>query len=284
MAAEFELLTATDKPALLAITNPELLSACRQALEELGYKVHSVASHTDFLTRFSQISYQIVILDELFDSCSPGDNRTLATHQSMPMHQPRHEVCMLFAPSYPSLTPLQAFQQSVHASINHTDTGKLGQIIRRWFRRASLYSGYRDAQLRRPRASERFEISSINANPVARGSIKRWSIADSVVPGKGSVRRRNGPRNLQLAHKPSDTVKMDDQLAEAPNGASAAVATSSSGPESFTSTLRARLRSIWAPPRAVSRTVCARGAATGLCRDVGQGQLAWKLRRDPAWS
>ena len=148
MAAEFELLNATDKPALLAVTNPDLLSACRQALEELGYKVHSVASHADFLTRFSQISYQIVILVELFDAGSPGNNRTLATLQSMPMNQRRHAVCMLFGASYQSLHPMQAFQQSVHGVINHTDLGKLGQIIQKVVSENDLfYSGYRDAQL-----------------------------------------------------------------------------------------------------------------------------------------
>ena len=53
----------------------------------------------------------------------------------------------------------------------------------------------------------------------------------------------------------------------------------------FTSTLRARLWSIWAPPRAVSRTVSLHEARPGVYAvDVGQGQLAWKLRRDPAWS
>ena len=149
MAAEFELLTAADKPALLAITNPDLLSGCRQALEELGYKVHHVESHTDFLTRFSQISYQIVILDELFDANSPGENRTLAALQSMPMSQRRHAVCMLFGASYQSLHPMQGFQQSVHAVINHSDLSKVGQIIQKVVSENDLfYSGYRDAQLR----------------------------------------------------------------------------------------------------------------------------------------
>ena len=78
MAVAFELLSPTDKPALLAFTNPDYLAAGQSALAALGYKVHVAASHDDFVSRFSQIQYQLVLIEELFNAGSPAENRTLA--------------------------------------------------------------------------------------------------------------------------------------------------------------------------------------------------------------
>jgi len=49
MAEDFDFVSATDKPALLAFSTPEWLDAARTALQELGYKVHTAATHGDFL-------------------------------------------------------------------------------------------------------------------------------------------------------------------------------------------------------------------------------------------
>jgi DNA-binding response OmpR family regulator len=62
MSNKFDFISATDKPALLAFSTPEWLEAANSALTELGFKVHTAATHTDFLVRFSQIHYQVVIL------------------------------------------------------------------------------------------------------------------------------------------------------------------------------------------------------------------------------
>ena len=66
MSDKFEFISATDKPALLAFSTPEWLDAAKTALQELGYKVHTAATHSDFLIRFSQVRYQVVIVEELF--------------------------------------------------------------------------------------------------------------------------------------------------------------------------------------------------------------------------
>ena len=53
-----------DKPALLAFSTPEWMETARTALAELGYKIHTAATHGDFLIRFSQVRYQLVIIEE----------------------------------------------------------------------------------------------------------------------------------------------------------------------------------------------------------------------------
>jgi hypothetical protein len=129
MAERFDFISATDKPALLAFSTPEWLEAARTALTELGYKVHTAATHGDFLVRFSQIRYQVVIVEELFAANNMNENLTLKALQAMPMSQRRHATVVLFGDSFQTFTPLQAFQQSVHAVINTSELFLLKQLI-----------------------------------------------------------------------------------------------------------------------------------------------------------
>jgi hypothetical protein len=129
MSTKFDFISASDKPALLAFSTPEWLEAARTALSELGFKVHTAATHGDFLIRFSQVRYQVVILEELFAANEPSENLTLQALQAMPMNQRRHATIILFGNSYQTFTPLQAFQQSVHAVINSSELFLLKQLI-----------------------------------------------------------------------------------------------------------------------------------------------------------
>src|ERR1044071_8476449 len=109
MAEKFEFISAADKPALLAFSTPEWLEASRSALAELGYKVHTAATHGDFLTRFSPNRYQGVIVEELFAANVLSENLTLQALQNMPMAQRRHATIILFGDSFQTFSPLHAF-------------------------------------------------------------------------------------------------------------------------------------------------------------------------------
>ena len=149
MPDKFEFISASDKPALLAFSTPEWLDASRAALEELGYKVHTAATHTDFLIRFSQIHYEVVILEELFAANNLSENLTLQALQNMPMNQRRHATIMLLGDSFQTFTPMQAFQQSVHAVINTSELFLLKQLVEKAVADNTLFlHSFREAQSR----------------------------------------------------------------------------------------------------------------------------------------
>src|SRR5215469_8157216 len=129
MASQFEFVSATDKPALLAFSTPDWLEAARNALAELGYKVHTAATHGDFLIRFSQVRYNVVMIEERFAANDITENLTLQAMQRMPMSQRRHATVILVGDSFQTFTPMQAFQQSVHAVINSSELFLLKQLI-----------------------------------------------------------------------------------------------------------------------------------------------------------
>src|SRR5438105_5253528 len=149
MSNKFDFVSTSDKPALLAFSSPEWLEAARAALNELGYKVHTAATHGDFLIRFSQVRYQVVVVEEMFAANNIGENLTLQALQQMPMNQRRHATVVLFGDSFQTFTPMQAFQQSVHAVVNSSELFLIKQLIEKAVADNSLFlHAYREAQAR----------------------------------------------------------------------------------------------------------------------------------------
>ncbi len=149
MSDQFEFLSASDKPALIAFSTPEWLEEIKNALQELGYKVHTAATHSDFLVRFSQVRYQVVILEERFAANNLQENLTLQALQRMPVGQRRHCTMLLIGESFQTFTPMQAIQQSVHAVINSSELFLVKQLIEKSVADNNMFlHSYNDVQSR----------------------------------------------------------------------------------------------------------------------------------------
>ena len=149
MSVEFDFLTPTDKPALIALTSVELQETAKTALDQLGYKVHMAANHGEFLHKFSQVQYHVVIIEELFASNTPEENESLAALHRMPMNMRRHSTVVLFGFSLATFNPLQAFQYGVHAVVNPSEMFLLIQLIQKAVADNDLFLNiFRDAQRR----------------------------------------------------------------------------------------------------------------------------------------
>lgn len=131
MSLEFDFLTPADRPALLGLSTPELQETARTALDQLGYKVHTAVNHGEFLHKFAQVPYQVVVLEELFSSNSPEENESLLALQRMPMSMRRHCVAVLFGFNMATFNPMQAYQQCVHAVVNPSEMFLLIQLVQK---------------------------------------------------------------------------------------------------------------------------------------------------------
>jgi hypothetical protein len=129
MEGSFDFISSGDKPALIAFSTPEWLEAAKVALGELGYKVHTAATHTDFLTRFTQVHYQVVVMEELFGAHTVDENLSLKSLQTMPVNQRRHCTVILLGESFQTFAPMEAFKHSVHAVINTSEMFLLKQLV-----------------------------------------------------------------------------------------------------------------------------------------------------------
>jgi tRNA U38,U39,U40 pseudouridine synthase TruA len=129
MNGSFDFISTEDKPALIAFSTPEWLDTVKAALSELGYKVHTAATHSDFLVRFSQVHYQVVVVEELFGANNIDENLTLKSLQAMPVNQRRHATTILLGDSFQTFMPMEAFKHSVHAVINSAEMFLLKQLV-----------------------------------------------------------------------------------------------------------------------------------------------------------
>ena len=149
MNGSFDFVGSGDKPALIAFSTPAWLDTAKAALQDLGYKVHTAATHSDFLIRFSQVRYHVVIIEERFAANDITENLTLQAMQRMPMSQRRNATVILLGESFQTFTPLQAFQQSVHAVINTSELFLLKQLIEKAVADNTLFlHSFREAQAR----------------------------------------------------------------------------------------------------------------------------------------
>ena len=149
MPAPLDLLSPTDRPALLCVSQPECVDAATSALTNLGYKNHVASDHADAATRFSQAQYQVVIVEETFAGATLPQNSILQALQRMPMSQRRHAVLVLIGDSFQTLDALQAFQQSVHAVVRRSDISSLQQILQKVIGENDLFLAvYRESQTR----------------------------------------------------------------------------------------------------------------------------------------
>lgn len=149
MAIDLDFLNPSYKPALVALSEQDVVDSCRDVLRDLNYKILVATSHEDFATRFNNVQFQVVLLEDRFASASPEENMSLTTLQRMPMMQRRHAALILLGHDFQSLNALQAFSRSVHAVVNWADLGSLSQIIQQTAAENALFLNvYREAQLR----------------------------------------------------------------------------------------------------------------------------------------
>src|SRR4051812_40764 len=131
MSAEFDFLTPDDKPALMALSTVELADNAKAALDQLGYKVHAAANHGEFLHKFTQTPYQVVIMEEAFCATNLEENEALQALRRLPMGLRRHCVVILVGSSFATFNPMQAFQQGVHSVVTPTELSLLTQPVQK---------------------------------------------------------------------------------------------------------------------------------------------------------
>ena len=149
MNGSFDFVSTEDKPALLAFSTPDWLDTAKAALRELGYKIHTAATHSDFIVRFGQAHYQVVVLEELFGANTIDENLTLKALQSMPVNQRRHATFVLLGDSFQTFTPMEAFKHSVHAVINSSEMFLLKQLVEKAVADNDLFlHSFREVQTR----------------------------------------------------------------------------------------------------------------------------------------
>ena len=85
----------------------------------------------------------------MFGANTPDENLTLKALKTMPVNQRRHATILLIGNSFQTFTPMEAFQQSVHAVINSSELFLLKQLVEKAVADNELFlQSYRQVQAR----------------------------------------------------------------------------------------------------------------------------------------
>jgi hypothetical protein len=146
---EFDIIGLNDKPALLAISTPEVVERVKTVLTEMGYKVHTVDNFEQFELRYNQINYQVVIIEQTFASLNSLENPALQMVQNLPMSQRRHVTFFLVGPGFETLDVMMAFTLSVHCVINYSELPILPGLVQKTVTENDLFlTTFRDVERR----------------------------------------------------------------------------------------------------------------------------------------
>jgi len=149
MNPSFDFIGVSDRPALLALTSPEWQEIARAALTELGYKVHQAAAHADFIANFTQVPYEVTVIEENFAADNIQENRSLEFLRGAQMSQRRHSTIVLVGDTFTSFDVFEALRQGVHLVVNRSEMLVLIQFIQKAAAENQLFlQPYREAQRR----------------------------------------------------------------------------------------------------------------------------------------
>ena len=121
----------TQRLVLVCENAPERQSIIRAALEQLGYTMLPAATAEEAGERLRRTPFEIVIVDERFESSGVLDNAVLQMLNTMPIGQRRQVFVVLLGRDFKTFDNMMAFVRSVNVVVNLNDLPHLPAIIRK---------------------------------------------------------------------------------------------------------------------------------------------------------
>lgn len=108
--------------ALICLDTPSHQDECENMMPALGFNtVHVMSNQVQALTQLTQVAYDCVMLDALFDGSTQEANPILACVSELPMQQRRHMFVALCGMELDASDGMFAYSQSVNLIIDHAD-------------------------------------------------------------------------------------------------------------------------------------------------------------------
>lgn len=127
----FDFIEEGQQTALLCETEASLKSEAQAQLQELGYLVRGAATTQEALKQMRYHTFDIIVINENFDSPDPDANAMLAYLAELDMQVRRKIFVALVGSRFRTLDDMTAFQRSVNITINTENIGDIGTIVKR---------------------------------------------------------------------------------------------------------------------------------------------------------
>lgn len=127
----FDFVEEEGKTALLCESDPEIMSQVSEVLEVLEYHVTVPKSSRDALKKMRYHSYDIVIVNEIFDTQDPDINGVMIYLERLNMEERRDIFVTLLSSRFRTMDQMAAFQKSVNIVVNLNNIQDFDKILRR---------------------------------------------------------------------------------------------------------------------------------------------------------
>ncbi|MCK9229850.1 MAG: hypothetical protein M0Q23_01895 [Syntrophales bacterium] len=127
----FDFIEEGQQTALLCEPDEPLKSKAQAQLQESGYLVRAAATAQEALKQMRYHTFNVVIINETFDSPDPDANAVLAYLAELNMQVRRKIFVALVGTRFRTLDDMTAFNRSVNITINSENMGDIGTIIKR---------------------------------------------------------------------------------------------------------------------------------------------------------
>src|SRR5438876_241520 len=110
---------------------PERQGVIKAALEQLGYTMLPATTSEEAAERLRRHAFDIVVVDERFESSGVLDNAVLKMLNTMPIGARRHVFVVLLGREFKTFDNMMAFARSVNVVVNLNDLPHLPAIVRK---------------------------------------------------------------------------------------------------------------------------------------------------------
>lgn len=127
----FDYLVPGVKTALVCESDPGTLSKLRFALKQMGYHTVEPENATNALKKMRFHSFDLIVVNELFDCPSPDDNPILTCLNDLVISVRRNMFVALMTTRFRTMDNMAAFNKSVNVVIHLKNMDEVAKILRR---------------------------------------------------------------------------------------------------------------------------------------------------------
>lgn len=127
----FDFLGPGVKTALACESDPGILSKLRFVLKQMGYHTIEPPNATDALKKMRFHAFDVIVMNELFDSPSPDDNPILTYLNDVTTSLRRNMFVALITTRFRTMDNMAAFNKSVNVVIHIKNLDEIAKILRR---------------------------------------------------------------------------------------------------------------------------------------------------------
>lgn len=127
----FDFIEEEGKSALICESETLIRDKIKPTLDILEYHINESPSSRDALKKMRYHSYDVIIINEYFDSRDPDANPLLIYLERQPMEIRRNSFVCLLTQRFRTMDHMTAFQRSVNMIVNQRNIDDFDKILQR---------------------------------------------------------------------------------------------------------------------------------------------------------